>query len=91
MCTLGPGGWALIQGWAIIIFSIFSASEDIIGETKYNTEPHKTKCKSEHEQSINSNCQSKNLNPVQIRIDAPLTSRWLSTKRILEGKAVREG
>ena len=66
-----PGHLSILGhgGLAFIIFSTFSASEDIFLEkskAKDNKfillQSGKTKCKSEHEQSISSNWQSRNFN-----------------------------
>ena len=62
--------WAFIQGWALtnifFFFLTFSASEDMFRESKTKNNKlillplNKTKKKSDHEQSINSSCQSRN-------------------------------
>ena len=57
---LGPWGWALIRGGRLLFFHHFQQVRTFLenNKTKDNKfislQPNKTKCKSEHEQSINS-------------------------------------
>ena len=94
-----------IPGGRLLFFHHFQQVRTFLenNKTKDNKfislQPNKTKCKSEHEQSINSSltvlknwatvsqvCISHSISiSIRNRIDAPLTSPWASTKNFCRG------